>query len=99
AKFGLVCIGEDTRGSIRIRSSFNNLFGLRPTTGLVSRSGFSPLIHFQDTPGPMARTVRDVAKLLDVIAGYDTKDPFTTVTCYTQDIGNYEALLEKAELK
>ncbi|HTK07448.1 MAG TPA: amidase [Ktedonobacteraceae bacterium] len=99
ANLGLIGIGEDTGGSIRIPASFNNLFGLRPTTGLVSRSGFPPLIHFQDTPGPIARTVRDVAKLLDVIAGYDTKDPFTAATCYTRDIGNYEALLGNAGVK
>jgi Asp-tRNA(Asn)/Glu-tRNA(Gln) amidotransferase A subunit family amidase len=77
ANFGLVGIGEDTGGSIRIPASFNNLFGLRVTTGLISRAGFSPLVHFQDTPGPMGRTVADVAKLLDSIVGYDPKDGFT----------------------
>jgi amidase len=99
ANLGLIGVGEDTGGSVRIPASFNNLFGLRPTTGLVSRRGFPPLIHFQDTPGPMARSTRDVAKLLDVIAGYDAEDPFTAAAYYTQDIGNYEAALGKAELR
>jgi Asp-tRNA(Asn)/Glu-tRNA(Gln) amidotransferase A subunit family amidase len=47
----------------------------------------------------MARTVRDTAKLLDVIVGYDTKDPFTVATCYTKDAGNYEAALGNANLQ
>jgi amidase len=77
ANFGLAGIGEDTGGSVRIPAAFNNLYGLRVTTGLISRSGFSPLVHFQDTPGPIARTVSDLAKLLDSIVGYDLRDPFT----------------------
>ena len=95
ANLGLIGIGEDTGGSIRIPSSFNNLFGLRVTTGLISRAGFSPLLHFQDTPGPMARTVRDVAKLMDVLVGYDPKDPFTSAATLTQDAGQYESRLEQ----
>lgn len=79
ANLGLVGVGEDTGGSIRIPASFNNLFGLRVTTGLISRAGFSPLVHFQDTPGPMARTVADLAALLEAMVGYDPKDPFTAV--------------------
>ncbi len=78
ANFGLVGIGEDTGGSIRIPASFNNLFGLRVTTGLISRVGFSPLVHFQDTPGPIGRTVSDVARTLDSIVGYDPDDPLTS---------------------
>ena len=83
ANFGLVGIGEDTGGSIRIPASFNNVFGLRVTTGLISRSGFSPLVHFQDTPGPIGRTVSDVARVLDCIVGYDPKDPFTATSAGT----------------
>jgi Asp-tRNA(Asn)/Glu-tRNA(Gln) amidotransferase A subunit family amidase len=89
ANFGLVGIGEDTGGSIRIPASFNNLFGLRVTTGLVSRTGFSPLVHFQDTPGPMGRTVADVAKLLDAIVGYDPEDPFTVTAATAPRAGSY----------
>lgn len=97
--FGTIGIGEDTGGSARIPASFNNLFGLRPTIGLISRFGFSPLVHFQDTPGPITRTVRDMAKLMDVLVGYDPKDEFTTAATLTKDIGQYEALLEESTLK
>jgi amidase len=89
ANFGLAGIGEDTGGSIRIPASFNNLFGLRVTTGLISRAGFSPLVHFQDTPGPMGRTVADVAKLLDSIVGYDPKDPFTVTASAAPSTAGY----------
>jgi amidase len=89
ANFGLVGIGEDTGGSIRIPASFNNLFGLRVTTGLISRRGFSPLVHFQDTPGPIARTVPDLARILDSIVGYDPKDPFTVTASAAPSAGGY----------
>jgi amidase len=89
ANLGLVGIGEDTGGSIRIPASFNNLFGLRVTTGLISRAGFSPLVHFQDTPGPVGRTVADVATLLDSIVGYDPKDPFTVTALAGPSPGGY----------
>jgi Asp-tRNA(Asn)/Glu-tRNA(Gln) amidotransferase A subunit family amidase len=98
ANFGLVGIGEDTGGSIRIPASFNNVFGLRVTTGLISRNGFSPLVHFQDTPGPMARTVRDLAKLLDTLVGYDAQDPFTAAAVLARDAGAYEAALANTGL-
>jgi amidase len=93
ANFGLVGIGEDTGGSIRIPASFNNLFGLRVTTGLISRSGFSPLVHFQDTPGPIGRTVTDVARLLDAMIGYDPKDTFTVTASAAPSIGGYARAL------
>jgi amidase len=86
ANLGLLGIGEDTGGSIRIPASFNNLFGLRVTTGLISRAGLSPLVHFQDTPGPIARTVSDLARLLDSLVGYDPADPFTVTA---RDTGGY----------
>jgi amidase len=94
ADFGLVGIGEDTGGSIRIPASFNNLFGLRVTTGLISRAGFSPLVHFQDTPGPIGRTVADVARLLDSIVGYDPKDPFTVTALAAPSSGGYAHAVE-----
>jgi Asp-tRNA(Asn)/Glu-tRNA(Gln) amidotransferase A subunit family amidase len=98
ANFGLIGIGEDTGGSIRVPASFNNLFGLRVTTGLISRTGFSPLVHFQDTPGPMARSVRDLARLLDVLVGYDPQDPYTCAATLARDAGNYEKLLDGSEM-
>jgi Asp-tRNA(Asn)/Glu-tRNA(Gln) amidotransferase A subunit family amidase len=65
ANLATVGIGEDTGGSIRLPASFNNLVGVRVTPGLISRSGMSPLVVFQDTAGPMTRTVTDAAVLLD----------------------------------
>jgi amidase len=94
ANFGLVGIGEDTGGSIRIPASFNNLFGLRVTTGLISRTGFSPLVHFQDTPGPIARTVTDIARLLDIIVGYDPEDAFTVTASAAPSSEGYARALE-----
>jgi amidase len=89
ANLGLVGIGEDTGGSIRIPAAYNNLFGLRVTTGLISRAGFSPLVHFQDTPAPVARTVADLAATLDSIVGYDPEDPFTVTASAAGQLGGY----------
>jgi Asp-tRNA(Asn)/Glu-tRNA(Gln) amidotransferase A subunit family amidase len=77
ANFGLVGIGEDTYGSVRGPAAVSSLVGLRPTVPLVSRFGMLPANPTQDTMGPMTRTVTDAAKLLDVMAGYDPKDPIT----------------------
>jgi amidase len=98
ANFSVVGIGEDTGGSIRLPASFNNLFGLRVTTGLVSRKGFSPLVHFQDTPGPVARNTSDLAKLLDAIVGFDLEDPYTSAAIQAPDTGNYHSLLANSSL-
>lgn len=62
-------IGEDTGGSIRLPASFNNLVGVRVMPGLISRTGLSPLVVFQDTAGPMGRTVLDTAHGLDAVIG------------------------------
>ncbi|NBD24552.1 amidase [Paenibacillus glycinis] len=99
ANFGLIGIGEDTGGSIRLPSSFNNVFGLRVTTGLISRNGFSPLVHFQDTAGPITRTVQDAAKLMDVLVGFDRGDAFTSAAGLTSDAGRYEAALDGARMQ
>jgi len=74
ANLGAIGIGEDTGGSIRVPASCCNLFGLRVTTGLVSRCGLSPLVERMDTPGPMTRTVEDMARVLDVLVGFDPAD-------------------------
>jgi Asp-tRNA(Asn)/Glu-tRNA(Gln) amidotransferase A subunit family amidase len=79
ANLCMVAVGEDTGGSIRIPGSFNNCYGLRVTTGLIPRTGFSPLVHFQDTPGPMARTLPDLMALLEVMVGYAEHDSATTI--------------------
>jgi Asp-tRNA(Asn)/Glu-tRNA(Gln) amidotransferase A subunit family amidase len=77
ANFATVGIGEDTGGSVRGPAAVSSLVGLRPTTPLVSRYGMFPAKPTTDTVGPMARTVRDAAILLDSIAGYDPNDPLT----------------------
>lgn len=76
-EMGVVGIGEDTAGSIRVPAAFNSLVGIRPTVGLVSRTGVIPISPSRDTAGPMTRTVADAAIVLDVIAGYDPADPIT----------------------
>ena len=75
--FAAATLGTDTAGSIRIPSSHNNIVGLRPTIGLSSRAGIIPFSLTQDVGGPMARTVEDIAVLLDATAGYDPSDPVT----------------------
>jgi Asp-tRNA(Asn)/Glu-tRNA(Gln) amidotransferase A subunit family amidase len=77
ANLGLLGIGTDGINSIRSPASANNLVGLRPTMGLVSRSGLIPCGLTQDTIGPITRTVEDAARVLEVIAGYDPADPIT----------------------
>ena len=72
-----VAIGTETDGSIICPSASNGLVGIKPTLGLVSRTGIVPLSHSQDTAGPMARSVADAAALLSVIAGSDPADPTT----------------------
>jgi amidase len=72
-----VAIGTETDGSIICPSSINGIVGVKPTLGLVSRSGLIPVAHSQDTAGPMARTVADAAALLSVLAGVDERDPAT----------------------
>jgi amidase len=77
ANFATVGIGEDTGGSVRGPAAVAALVGLRPTVPLVSRHGMMPATPTNDTLGPIARTVKDAAILLDVIAGYDPNDPVT----------------------
>lgn len=79
ASFATVGWGSDTCGSIRIPSAFGSLFGLRPTQGLVSRTGIIPLAHTQDIGGPLARTATDLAIALDVTVGLDEADSATRV--------------------
>jgi amidase len=70
-------VGTETDGSIVSPSSVNGIVGIKPTVGLCSRSGIIPISHTQDTPGPMARTVRDAALLLGALAGADPEDKAT----------------------
>ena len=75
ASLGAIGVGTETDGSILCPSSVNGLVGLKPTVGLVSRSGIIPISVSQDTAGPMGRTVKDVALLLSGMAGVDDADP------------------------
>jgi amidase len=91
ANLATVGIGEDTGGSIRLPASFNNLVGVRVTPGLISRTGLSPLVVFQDTAGPMGRTVLDCAHVLDAVVGFDPRDPYTTAYTIAGHRGSYAA--------
>jgi Asp-tRNA(Asn)/Glu-tRNA(Gln) amidotransferase A subunit family amidase len=77
ANLAMVGIGTDTINSVRSPASANNLVGIRPTLGLVSRDGIIPYSLTQDTAGPICRTVEDAVKVLDVISGYDPSDDET----------------------
>ena len=75
ANLTAVAIGTETDGSVVCPSGINGIVGIKPTLGLVSRSGIIPLAHSQDTAGPMARSVRDAAILLTAMTGVDADDP------------------------
>lgn len=77
AAFAAAGMGSDTCGSIRIPAAQNNLVGLRPTLGLSSRDGIMPMSATLDVGGPIAKSVTDLALLLDATVGYDPKDPST----------------------
>jgi amidase len=85
-----VGVGTETDGSVVSPSSINGLVGIKPTVGLISRTGIIPISHTQDTAGPMTRTVRDAAILLSALAGIDPDDAATaesrgfSSTDYTQ---------------
>ena len=89
-----VAIGTETDGSVVSPSSINGIVGIKPTVGLVSRTGIIPISHSQDTAGPMARTVSDAAILLGSITGADPEDAATAdkkrkaFTDYTQFLVN-----------
>ncbi len=99
ANFSTVALGEETFASIRRPAAWNAIVSLRPTPGLVSRSGMwdgYPTAAAQ--MGPMARTVRDLAELLDVMVGYDPEDPLTALGIGKAD-GSYTRFLDKDALK
>ena len=77
ANFAMAGVGTDTVNSIRSPASANSIVGIRPTVGLVSRAGIIPYSFTQDAAGPLARTVTDAARLLNVLVGYDPDDPAT----------------------
>jgi aspartyl-tRNA(Asn)/glutamyl-tRNA(Gln) amidotransferase subunit A len=84
-------LGSDTGGSIRLPAHFCGLVGIKPSWGLVSRHAAMPLSWSLDAIGPLARTTRDVARLLGVIAGFDPRDRLSR----NHPVPDYEALLER----
>ncbi len=81
-------IGTDTGGSIRIPAACTGIFGLKPTFGRVSLAGVAPLANSLDHAGPMTRSVRDIALLMNVIAGYDDADP-VSIRHTDEDFGRF----------
>ena len=77
ANLCVVAVGTETDGSVTCPASTNGIVGLKPTVGLLSRSGIIPISHTQDTAGPMARTVKDTAILLTAMTGIDADDAKT----------------------
>jgi len=89
-------VGTETDGSILVPAAMNGIVGIKPTVGLVSRSGIIPISHRQDTAGPMARSVADAAALLTVLAAPDPED---TATTGSRLIPDYMTFLDKSGLK
>lgn len=98
ASLGAIGVGTETDGSIICPASVNGLAGLKPTVGLVSRSGIIPISISQDTAGPMARTVTDVALLLTAMAGVDAADP-AGAAATGKIAADYTAFLKRDALK
>src|SRR5215469_1203872 len=98
ANLCVVAVGTETDGSITCPASVNGVVGIKPTVGLVSRSGIIPIAASQDTAGPMARTVADAAALLTVLAGYDPDDP-ATAPLQDHPPPDYSRFLDATSLK
>jgi amidase len=94
-----VAVGTETDGSVTSPAAACSLVGMKPTVGLVSRSGIIPIAHSQDTAGPMARTVTDAAILLTALAGYDPSDEATNVKAATFTPNDYTQFLDADGLK
>jgi amidase len=99
ANLAAIGVGTETSGSILSPGTANMLVGIKPTVGLISRDGIIPIAADQDTAGPLARTVRDAAILLGVMAGFDPHDP-ATAACLTPGncFGDYTAFLDAGAL-
>jgi len=93
-----LAIGTETDGSIICPSQTNGIVGIKPTLGLVSRSGIIPIAHSQDTAGPMARSVTDAAILLGALTGVDGRDPATR-SSKPHALKDYRPFLDKTGLK
>ncbi len=93
-----LAIGTETDGSILCPASAQGCVGVKPTVGLVSRTGIVPIAPSQDTAGPMTRTVRDAAHLLSALAAVDERDPATTVPTRPAGV-DYASTLEETALQ
>ena len=98
ANLTAVAIGTETSGSIISPAVTNGVVGLKPTVGLVSRSGIIPISHSQDTAGPMTRSVADAAIVLSAIAGTDKNDP-ATIEADKRKAKDYTKFLDRDGLK
>ena len=98
ANLCVVAIGTETDGSVTCPASTNGIVGLKPTVGLLSRSGIIPISHTQDTAGPMARTVKDTAILLNALTGIDVDDPKTKAS-EGKTVADYTTFLDANGLK
>jgi amidase len=98
ANLCVAAIGTETDGSIICPSQTNGIVGIKPTLGLLSRSGIIPIAHSQDTPGPMARTVADAAILLGAMTGVDSADSATRLS-RKRNSSNYAKSLDYDGLK
>jgi amidase len=96
AGFAAAAIGTETSGSLLSPATQNGVVTVKPTVGLVSRAGILPIAHSQDTAGPLTRTVRDAAILLNVLAAADPSDPATEALRRPAD---YTSVLDKDGLK
>ncbi|GFG21019.1 putative amidase C869.01 [Aspergillus udagawae] len=95
----LAALGTETSGSILCPSENNNIVGIKPTVGLTSRYMVIPISERQDTIGPMARTVKDAAMILQAIAGPDTNDNYTLASPFGNRLPNYVAACKLSGLK
>ena len=94
ANLCMVAIGTETNGSIVCPSNNNGIVGIKPTVGLISRTGIIPISFTQDTPGPMARTVEDAAICLGALTGVDRQDP-KTIDSEGKSLIDYSSSLKK----
>ena len=98
ANLTAVAVGTETDGSVVCPASINGIVGIKPTLGLISRSGIIPIAHSQDTAGPMARTVSDAVILLNAMIGEDKNDSITS-QAKTKGKTDYTKFLVKGALK
>jgi amidase len=98
ANFCAVAIGTETDGSVVCPANANSLVGIKPTVGLVGRSGIIPISHSQDTAGPMTRSVADAAAVLGALTGIDVRDSATEASAGLSH-GDYLQFLDAGGLR